>query len=304
MENFPNLFLIGAPKAGTSALADALGQHPDIFLGIKEPRFFDAGVFYDEVSSYPIKSMKQYLSLYSGREAQSTRYRLDASVFTMYDVTAIKKILNMSADAKFLIMLRDPLTASKSMHLQRLKYTTPEMREISNDFCKCWSLLEDRAKGKGFPDGCKTTILFRYDYLYKYELHLPLILELLSQDQIMITRFEDFQKQPVHVLRNIHEFLGIDDTFKPLVNRVNPSFVVAKSPRNFMIDWGVAITTPIRHKLGLRGSKIGWLVRLINHVKKKEKKQENYTCDEVVKERFSATYAYLEKLSVGGAETD
>ena len=37
----PNLFIVGAPKSGTSALYRFLKQHPDIFMPkYKEPHFF------------------------------------------------------------------------------------------------------------------------------------------------------------------------------------------------------------------------------------------------------------------------
>src|SRR5690242_17598260 len=37
----PDFFIIGAPKAGTSALHDALAAHPQLYLSpVKEPKFF------------------------------------------------------------------------------------------------------------------------------------------------------------------------------------------------------------------------------------------------------------------------
>ena len=38
---FPDFFIAGAPKAGTTALHVALARHPQLFLsGVKEPKFF------------------------------------------------------------------------------------------------------------------------------------------------------------------------------------------------------------------------------------------------------------------------
>ena len=38
---FPDFLIIGAPKAGSTALHVALAQHPDLFLSDpKEPKFF------------------------------------------------------------------------------------------------------------------------------------------------------------------------------------------------------------------------------------------------------------------------
>lgn len=37
----PDIFLVGAPKCGTSAMYEALRQHPDIFMPErKEPHYF------------------------------------------------------------------------------------------------------------------------------------------------------------------------------------------------------------------------------------------------------------------------
>jgi hypothetical protein len=38
----PNFFILGAPKCGTTSLAEWLGTHPNIFLSaVKEPHFFN-----------------------------------------------------------------------------------------------------------------------------------------------------------------------------------------------------------------------------------------------------------------------
>ena len=131
----PNLFLIGAPKSGTTSLASILASHPQIFIpDIKEPRFFDAHVYYDYEEDYPYKNISQYLNLYDSIESSNSTYRLDASVFNMYSEKSIKSILELSPDSKFILIIRDPLSASKSMFSQRQKHVLTHLREISNDF--------------------------------------------------------------------------------------------------------------------------------------------------------------------------
>src|SRR3989304_3773838 len=61
----PNLFIVGAPKAGTTALHYFLKQHPDIFMSqMKELRFFSKDVQEHDEELYQ-KSTKRYPSLYS-----------------------------------------------------------------------------------------------------------------------------------------------------------------------------------------------------------------------------------------------
>lgn len=164
----PNLFILGAPKSGTTALANNLSQHQEIYISKqKEPRYFDSHTFYD----YPIKSLDEYLKLFNNEEAKKSKYRLDASVFNMYSAQSIKNILSFSSDAKFIIILREPVSASISMHKQRLAYSDTKMRELSENFIECWKMKEDRKAGQNFPVGCRNKILFRYDALYSYELY-------------------------------------------------------------------------------------------------------------------------------------
>ena len=41
MENWPNFFIVGAPKAGTTSLYEYLKGHPEIYMSpIKEPDYF------------------------------------------------------------------------------------------------------------------------------------------------------------------------------------------------------------------------------------------------------------------------
>ena len=49
MPQIPNLFIIGAPKTGSTALAEILNLHPEIYLDPrKEPRYFDQHIIFDD----------------------------------------------------------------------------------------------------------------------------------------------------------------------------------------------------------------------------------------------------------------
>ncbi|OKY73760.1 MAG: hypothetical protein BM485_17035 [Desulfobulbaceae bacterium DB1] len=292
----PNVFLIGAPKAGTSALADALSQHPDIFMGKKEPRFFDAESFYDFVSDYPIASLDEYLQFFSSDVAQKSNFRLDASVFNMYSSQSIERILSVSPDAKFIVMLRDPITASKSMHNQRLKYTDPAMREVSEDFCACWRLLEQRKRGLGFPKGCRNRILFRYDYLYHYEWHLPKCLALINKNQQIVLRYEEFKANPLSVCMQIFSHLGIDISFNPQLGIVNPSLVTENNMWNSFIQALIQKTAGARKVIGLRGSRLKLIKNILPKLMKTRKPTVANECDELLEEEFYETYMFLEQI--------
>lgn len=292
----PNLFLIGAPKAGTSALADSLARHPSVYCWKKEPRFFDAGVFFDDPDLYPIPTIEKYLENYDNPDAENAEYRLDASVFNMYSGDSISRILEVSPDAKMLIILRDPVDATKSMFMQRLKYVREDMREVSEDFCECWNALQERSRGGGFPRGCKTTILFRYDVLYHYERTVPKIAELVGRDNLRILRYEDYKEAPDKFFEFILEWLGLpafDDVDAGRI--VNPSVAVASGPWNRFLEAGVARTMRIRRALGLSGGRVGVLKRLVGAAKTKKALAVTSACDGAVRSEFEPTYRFLDE---------
>ncbi|WP_415886962.1 sulfotransferase family protein [Neptuniibacter sp. QD37_6] len=220
-----NLFLIGAPKSGTSAVAEVLNSHPDVFLPYtKEPRFFDARTFYDMKADYPLNCVDEYMGLYLGSEG--FKYRLDASVFNMYSRTSIEEILDFNPSAKFVVVLRDPIEASISMHKQRLKYVEKNMREISTSFMECWNLLGDRSEGRGYPKGCRNKFIFRYDLLYSYEKYIPYIRRRIERDKLLILFYDDLKRDSSGFYKELFCFLDIP--VKEVPNRiVNKSDVVS-----------------------------------------------------------------------------
>lgn len=296
----PNLFLIGAPKSGTTALAKGLGQHPRIFIPQKkEPRYFDARTFYDYKEDYPITSLDQYLSFYPTPKSDNFLYRMDASVFNMYDVNSISEILSLSPKSKFIVILRDPLTASKSMHKQRLKSPKGNMREISEDFCECWGYLKYRRDGRGYPKKCRNKILFRYDLLYSYEKYIPTIINQIGRSNIFIGKYENFKEQPNTFYQKIAHFLELDEKFLFKNEVVNKSYILKDNYLNSIILRFSSASSRIRRKIGLSGQRINFLKEILLS----KKNVENYNgeqCDEEVKKIFNSTYKYLSQLEFDG----
>lgn len=294
MNKHPNLFLIGAPKSGTTSLAAELAQHPCIFLPkIKEPRFYDARVFYDFEEDRKKFTFEKYIDLYF-HAPETSRWLLDGSVFIFYSIDAIKEILRRSPKAKFLLVLRDPVSASKSMHAQRLKTVYENLREVDDDFYNCFEKLEERNKGLGFPQKCRNRILFRYDVLYKYECVLPAVKTLLN-DQLLILRYEDYLACPDKTHKRIFEFLGLDPGFRVERQKLNASVVVRKTKLSIAIYNIASWLRSYRENLQPLYSLILPVAeRLLE--KRNAKEASDPEGDARVREVFSDTYRFLEDL--------
>ena len=111
----PDLFLVGAPRCGTTALYTYLKQHPEIFLSrIKEPQFF-AGFLGEQRR---IQNWPDYLSCFAG--ANGEKRIGEASVAYLAATNSARDIEAFSPEARIIIMLRNPLDVMHSLyHLRR-----------------------------------------------------------------------------------------------------------------------------------------------------------------------------------------
>jgi len=110
MDNKPNLFIVGFARAGSTALASYLSQHPQIFVpAIKEPHFFYPFNKTPQWINLPLYKydIKEYNNLY--KHKISYKYRVDASVsYTFYNGIA-KRIKEYNPSAIIILIIRDGL---------------------------------------------------------------------------------------------------------------------------------------------------------------------------------------------------
>jgi len=113
----PNLFIVGAPKAGTTFLYEKLKSHPELFFPkIKELNYFS----FDELMSlsyykdYKIKDVKKYLNFYKKNTSQ--KYLIDPSVSYFSFSNVPNKIHDFNPNSKIVIILRNPIKRAFSHH--------------------------------------------------------------------------------------------------------------------------------------------------------------------------------------------
>jgi hypothetical protein len=118
---WPNLFVVGAARAGTTSLWHYLDAHPDVFMSEeKEPNYF-SGV------SAPLARSRldegSYLRLFADTDA---RYRGEASTSYLCSEEATRRIHEASPEARIFISLRDPVDRVLSAHHFRVLYGQEE----------------------------------------------------------------------------------------------------------------------------------------------------------------------------------
>src|SRR5262249_14086468 len=118
---FPNLFIIGAMKAGTSSLHEYLHQHPEIFMArFKEPQYFAphttrSGHRWGQGNPYPEPGHGWYLRLFA--RAGHVKYAGGSSgSYTARPWVAgcEKRIWEFNPEARLIYILRDPIERTVS----------------------------------------------------------------------------------------------------------------------------------------------------------------------------------------------
>lgn len=117
MSNWPNLFIAGAPRSGTSSLDAYFQAIPGIFMSkIKEPNFFSRVVIADDHPMVsPVRDERQYLELFAA--AGDAKYRGEASPNYLEDPEAPALIERLAPGAKVIASLRDPVERLFSQYL-------------------------------------------------------------------------------------------------------------------------------------------------------------------------------------------
>src|SRR5665213_3487944 len=139
---FPDFFIIGAPKCGTTALYHYLSEHPEVHMSSpKEPHFFSR----DLPLSRIVRTAEEYAALFS--EAPTDAVTGEGSTWYLFSEVAVPEILSLRPDARFVVILRNPVHAVQSLHAQLFIGSSEDLF----DFESAWRAQEDRAHGNRLP---------------------------------------------------------------------------------------------------------------------------------------------------------
>ncbi|MCK7546989.1 sulfotransferase family protein [Marinobacter koreensis] len=234
----PNFFIIGAPKCGTTALAAYLSEHPSVFItNPKEPHHFNTDLNH---GSY--KSDKDYRSLFLG-VSDSVSAVGEASVWYLYSDTAIPNILSKYPDAKFIVMLRNPVEMVYSLHEQMVFSNY----ENVSSFMDAWALQACRRNGENCPRMCPEPKLLQYKSACSLGFQYERLLSRVDRRKLYTVFYDDFKENPKKVWESLLSFLSVPDDGRvdfPVINsakkrkshmlmRVNDLYAKARSTIGF-----------------------------------------------------------------------
>lgn|GEM_PF-143676 len=212
-EPFPNFFLIGAPKSGTSSLHQYLRPHPQIFMSpLKEPNFMaldgtDQQREYIESESKgeeqqrSVWTLAEYVDLFRG--ANGERLIGEASSWYLHSPIAPQRIRFYAPQSKLIAILRDPAERAWSdfrMH-----------RQLGSEPCETFEEALDQQEQR------RRVWNWGLAYLTPgyYSRHLSQYRAEFEAGRLLVLLTEDLRDDPKGTLRRIQAFLGADPDFIP-----------------------------------------------------------------------------------------
>jgi hypothetical protein len=229
MRQPPDFFLIGAPKAGTSALHAALKQHPGLFLSpVKEPKYYMCGDSPPPAYRGPgdahsnqewVWQRERYLSLFDG--APPRVLRGESTPFYLYNRDARRRIYADNSDAKLIAVLRDPVDRAYSnwMHLW-----VDGLEPVSDVVAAC-ALEANRIDAGWAP-------FWHYHGLGMYGRQVADLVDHFPRRQVLLLRYRDLVDHPELTLNRVCAFLGIAEGVVVSVPADNSRVFVRHGPRS------------------------------------------------------------------------
>jgi len=183
---------IGAPRCGTTWLAACLNEHPQLCISKVKER----GVFKEDGTLYKKEIFDKNFS-----SCKNDTLRGTFPVNYLYRKEFAKYLGKHSPNLKIIVMLRNPVDRLHS-HLL-LKQSVGKIKQ---------GLSLDKIYNQKHPHS--------FVKASNYSKYLPVWLSEFPSTQVFIGIQEEMMKNPTVVLKDIYNFLGVDDSFRaPSANK-------------------------------------------------------------------------------------
>jgi hypothetical protein len=235
----PNFLVIGAAKAGTTALHWYLAEHPAVFMTrMKDPSYFafgldDAGQLLwgdPELHRFPVRSWSEYERLFA--DAGDALAIGEVSTMYLECPQAAARIREQLPGARIICSLRHPVDRAYSNYLMYLRHRG-ERLEPDRDLTvtSAWAR----------PDSHWIRISRYHEQLSRYFDAFP-------RGQIHVFLFDDLKRNPLAVMQDIYRFVGVDPGFVPdfetphnvggmPANMLLEGFLTSKAIRSAVQPW-------------------------------------------------------------------
>jgi hypothetical protein len=243
----PNFIILGAAKSGTSSLWNYLQQHPEIFMSRpKEPNFFvfeglklppDSGpaapeILYQRLYKETITDFDRYQSLFD--KVTDEKAIGEASVRYLYYPQAATQIKKYLPDVKTIALLRNPVDRLYShyvMNIRHLLEPLPLLEALAKE--------EERIANNWGWDWHYVKVGLYYNQIQQY-------LDIFGKEKVKVVIYDDLRANTLGVVQDIYQYVGVDDTFTPKIDKKTREGYL---PKSMTVHRLVETPNPIRTSL-------------------------------------------------------
>ncbi|MCB9103912.1 MAG: sulfotransferase [Anaerolineales bacterium] len=185
-----NYIVIGSPKCGTTSFCTLLGQHPDVFITTpKEPRFFSEAIFLKE------RDWSWYASLFESVNGEQAvgEGTVNYTCSHYRQLADPQVIFEAYPDVKLIYMVRNPIERTESHWLHSAIMGWPSDVPDFDNAVRNYGMFLNTSR---------------------YWSHINRYRAFFADAQIHVIFFEDFVRDPKHIMRQAFEFIRVDPNFE------------------------------------------------------------------------------------------
>lgn len=214
-ERWPDFYIVGAPKSGTTSLYEYLAGHPHVFLPErKELRHFGSDL---EIRHRRTFDRAQFLAEYAA--APPGAMLGNAYVWYLFSKAAAAEIHAVRPDARIIAMLRDPADAIVSLHSEFVYDGNEDIVDVG----EALAAEPDRCAGRRIPAEAHFPAGLCYRRTVRYAEQLGRYLDRFGTDQVHVILFDDFAADPAAAYQGVLAFLGLGPDRRTSFARRNPN---------------------------------------------------------------------------------
>jgi len=194
---FPNTFLIGIQKAGTTTLNDWVSQHPQVYCynSLKDIPLF---------VKFPQPEQLNKRLLLETPVYNNEPVVLHSAVNYIFYPTLLQQIAKKQPGAKLILILRNPVARAVSSYFY-FKKMFREKHDIET------ALIYQPKKNFEITRDNNDFTYVEHGFYYE---QIKQCLEIFSKEQLLVLDYDDLKTNADKLLQNVFRFLNINELFK------------------------------------------------------------------------------------------
>lgn len=205
----PDFIIIGYHKTATTFLYEYLSQHPNIGAASeKEIHYFDYSYWRKTEwyrAQFPLKLSKYFFE----SKNKSIFKTGEATPLYVFHPKAAKRINELIPNAKFIVILRNPIDRAYSHYQHRVRIGLEEksFEEAIEDDERRRKLIIQKFNSDEIRDYNVNSIRFPYVSIGKYVEHLKEWMNIFPREQILVLKTDDLNTE--EELNKVCRFIGV-----------------------------------------------------------------------------------------------